>query len=129
MAERVRPDVVVNFLTDLTGGSSAANTRVRNEGGPNVLRATAVVGASRLIVESVAFELEGDAGQAVAQLERSARTFSGETLVLRFGRLWGPGTEYGAPPRAPSIHVAEAGARAAQLIPGAAPGTYEVSSC
>jgi dTDP-4-dehydrorhamnose reductase len=129
VVERVRPHAIVNFVTDLAGGSSAANTRVRNEGGANLLRAADLAGASRLIVESVAFELEGDAAQAVAELERSARTFSGETVILRFGRLWGPGTAYGAPPRPPSIHVAEAGARAALLIPRAAPGVYEVRSC
>jgi nucleoside-diphosphate-sugar epimerase len=38
-AELVRPGVVVNFLTDLSGGSVEANARLRREAGPNLLDA------------------------------------------------------------------------------------------
>jgi nucleoside-diphosphate-sugar epimerase len=127
LALRVRPQAVVNFVTDLTTWSSAANARVRREGGANLLRAAGAAGASRLVVESVALELEGDSAEAVEQLERSARTFSGETLILRFGRLWGPRTAYEAPPQAPRVHAEEAGARAAVLITRGAPGTYTIA--
>jgi hypothetical protein len=123
----VRPNAVVNFVTDLAAGSTAANNRARREGGANLLNVAGATGVSRLVVESVAFELGGDAGQAVRQLERSARAFSGEALILRFGRLWGPGTAYQAPPQAPTIHVDEAGARAARLITRGTPGTYAIA--
>lgn len=127
VAVRVRPQTLVNFVTDLATGSSAANNRARREGGANLLRAAGASGASRFVVESLAFELEGDAAEAVEELERSARTFSGETLMLRFGRLWGPGTAYQAPPQPPTVHVEEAGERAAHLITRGAPGTYTIA--
>jgi NADPH:quinone reductase-like Zn-dependent oxidoreductase len=127
LAHRVRPEALVNFVTDLGAGSSAANNRARREGGANLLEATRASGAIRLVVESVAFELEGDAALAVEQLERSAHSFSGETLILRFGRLWGPGTAYSSPPRAPTVHIADAGERAAFLIARGAPETHTVT--
>jgi len=46
----------------------------------------------RFVVESVAFALGGDAAQAVEQLEQATREFAGESVILRFGRFWGPGT-------------------------------------
>jgi nucleoside-diphosphate-sugar epimerase len=128
VAVRLGPETVVNFVTDLAAGSGAANNRARREGGTNLLEVARVVGASRLVVESVAFTLAGDAGRAVEDLERSTGTFPGEALVLRFGRLWGPGTAHDAPPRPPAVHVHEAGRRAARLITDGAPGTTTIAA-
>jgi uncharacterized protein YbjT (DUF2867 family) len=124
----VRPQTLVDFLTDLSAGSAEANSRIRREGGANVVYAASEAQVSRLVVESVAFELEADAADAVAALERSAAPFTGETVVLRFGRLWGPGTLHATAPAPPSVHVEDAGADAARLIVEAAPGTYVVAS-
>jgi nucleoside-diphosphate-sugar epimerase len=126
-AQRARPQAVVNFVTDLAEGSAAANNRARREGGANLLDAATAGGASRLVVESVAFALEDDAAQAVEELEQSARRFSGEALVLRFGRLWGPGTSYDTPLQPPTIHIEKAGAEAARLLTHAPPATYIVT--
>jgi NADPH:quinone reductase-like Zn-dependent oxidoreductase len=126
VAQRVRPHAVVNFVTDLATGSTAANNRARREGGANLLGAAKATGALRLVVESVAFELADEAGLAVKQLERSAEAFSGEALILRFGRLWGPGTSYDAPAQPPTAHMEEAGAQAAHLITRGAPGTFRI---
>jgi nucleoside-diphosphate-sugar epimerase len=128
VARRVRPEAVVNFVTDLAAGSSAANNRARREGGANLLDVAGATGASRLVLESVAFTLEGDSAQAVEELERSAQAFSGEALILRFGRLWGPGTAYQAPPRPPTVHIDEAGTQAARLINRGASGTYTIGA-
>jgi nucleoside-diphosphate-sugar epimerase len=127
LALRVRPQAVVNFVTNLAEASAAANSRARREGGANLLNSATVSGAARLVVESVAFELEGDAGKAVEELEQSARRFPGERLILRFGRLWGPGTAYETPPQPPTIHVEKAGAEAARLITEAPPATYLIT--
>lgn len=126
VVQRAPPETVVNFITDLTAGSAAANNRARREGGANLLEVARATGATRLVVESVAFTLEGDAAEAVEQLERSAREFSGDALVLRFGRLWGPGTFHEAPPRPPTIHIDAAGIEAARLISRGAPGTQVI---
>jgi nucleoside-diphosphate-sugar epimerase len=124
--QRFRPQIVANFLTALSSGSAEANNRVRREGAANLLNAAEAAGAGRLIVESVAFPLDGDAAAALSELEQSAREFPGESVVLRFGRLWGPGTYYQAPPRRPAIHIDRAGARAARLMVQATPGTHLV---
>ena len=127
LAKRTHPALVVNFVTDLTSGSMAANNRVRREGGRNLADAAAETSASRLAVESVAFTLENDAAEAAEELEQTARAFPGEALILRFGRLWGPDTFHESPPEPPAIHVREAGAEAARLLTDAPAGTYVVS--
>ena len=77
VARRVQPQVLVNFVTDLASGTNAANSRVRRKGGENLLNTARAAGASRLVVESVAFALEGDAARAVEQLERRATASAG----------------------------------------------------
>lgn len=127
VARDARPEIVVNFLTDLSTGSTGANNRMRREGAANLLAAAEAAGAARLVVESVAFALEGDARRAVDELERAARAFAGESLILRFGRLWGPGTFHRDAPRPPAVHVDQAGVEAARLVVGAPPGSYVVT--
>ena len=127
LAQRVRPQIVVNFVTDLASGSMAANNRARREGGQNLLNTATAVGASRLVVESIAFTVDADAAEAVEQLEQTTRHFPAEALILRFGRLWGPDTFHDAPPAPPALHVDKAGAEAARLIAHAPPGTYIVT--
>jgi hypothetical protein len=127
IARDARPGIVVDFLTDLSAGSAKANARVRREGGANVAAAAETSGAARLVVESVVFPLEHDAAGAVDELERTAQEFPGEGVVLRFGRLWGPGTAYPRPAEPPTIHVERAGAEAARLLVDAPPGTYAVT--
>jgi hypothetical protein len=124
---RVRPHTVVNFVTDLASGSRTANNRARREGGKNLLDAAHAVEASRLVVESVAFTLDGEAGEAVDHLERTTREFRGEAVILRFGRLWGPGTFYDMPAQPPTVRIDRAGAEAARLLTQAPAGTYIVT--
>jgi hypothetical protein len=128
VTQQARPQIVVNLLTDLSTGSAAANNRVRREGATNLFNAAKAACASRLVVESVAFALQGDAAQAVEELEQSTAEYPGEAQILRFGRLWGPGTAYDTPPQPPTIKVEKAGAEAARLITDAPPGTYVVTA-
>jgi nucleoside-diphosphate-sugar epimerase len=122
------PDVVVNFVTDLSAGSSEANNRVRREGGKNLVSAAEAAAPRRLILESVAFPLERPAAEAVERMEQTALRSPLEILILRFGRLWGPGTLYQEPPEPPAIYVDDAGARTADLITSGPPGTYIIAS-
>jgi len=121
------PSILVNFVTDLRERSRAANNRARREGGRNLLRAAQAIHAERLVVESVAFPLEGEAAPAVRELEDCARSFAGEAVIVRFGRLWGPDTFHETPPHPPAVHVDDAGAKAAALILRGAAGIHEVS--
>jgi uncharacterized protein YbjT (DUF2867 family) len=127
LTEETRPQIVVNLLSDLAAGSEEANNRIRQEGAANVLQAATAAGADRLVVASVAFPLAGDAARAVERLERETRQFPGESLILRFGRLWGPGTFHETPSEQPSVEILKAGPEAAQLITDARPGTYIVT--
>jgi nucleoside-diphosphate-sugar epimerase len=128
VAQNWSPDVVVNFVTDLSAGSSEANNRVRREGGMNLVSAAEAAGSRRLVLESVAFPLERPAAEALEQMEQPALRSPLEVLILRFGRLWGPATLYKEPPEPPAIHVDDAGTRAAALITSGRPGTYVIAS-
>ena len=127
LARGVQPEVVVNFVTDLASRSYDANSRVRREGGRNLISAATAAGAARLVTESVAFTLDGEAAAAVHELEDASRAFAGASLILRFGRLWGPGTFHEASRGRPAVHVDKAGAEAARLIAHAPAGTYVVT--
>jgi uncharacterized protein YbjT (DUF2867 family) len=126
VARRARPDVVVNFLTDLSGGIGPQNTRIRREAGPHVVEAARAADARRLVVESVAFPLEGEGQRAVEALERGALESGLEGVVLRFGRLWGPGTWHPDAPEGERVHVEEAGRRAAGFVLGGPPGVHVI---
>lgn len=97
------------------------------EGGRNLVAAATAAGATRLVTESVAFPLDGAAAAAVAELEDASRAFAGASLILRFGRLWGPATFHEAEPEPPAVHVDEAGAEAARLIVQAPAGIHVVT--
>jgi nucleoside-diphosphate-sugar epimerase len=126
-AREARPETVVNFLTALREGAEA-NNRIRREAAPNLLHAAEAVGATRLVVESVAFALRGGAAAAVEELERETLRFRGDTLLIRFGRFWGPDTLHASEPEPPAIHIAQAGDEAAKLIAGGAAGTYTLAT-
>jgi hypothetical protein len=103
----------VNELTDLPDQAAAVNTanaRIRREGMRNLLAAAEAAQASRFLAQSIAWESTGDTAEAVAELERLTLAAGG--VVLRYGRLYGPGTYYEhEPPEPPRIHVDEAARR------------------
>ncbi len=122
-----RPDAVVNELTDLPdqpSPSNDANARIRREGTRNLLAAAKAAGASRFVAQSIAWKLPGDAGAAVSDLERLVLAADG--VVLRYGRLYGPGTYYESDkPEPPRIHVDEAARRTVPAL-DAASGIIDV---
>jgi nucleoside-diphosphate-sugar epimerase len=123
-----QPEVVVNELTDLPDQPAAANeanARMRRQGTRNLLAAAKAAGASRFIAQSVAWQLSGEAGAAVSELERLVLAADG--VVLRYGRLYGPGTYYEREkPEPPCIHVDEAARRTVVAL-DAASGIVEVA--
>jgi nucleoside-diphosphate-sugar epimerase len=108
------PDVVMHQLTELpddpgrVGELAAANSRIRREGTRNLLAAADAAGSvRRFLAQSVAWQLQGEAGAATEELERAVLGRRG--VVLRYGRLYGPGTYFtGEAPSPPRIHVDEA---------------------
>jgi nucleoside-diphosphate-sugar epimerase len=116
-----RPDTVVDELTDLPDDVALlsshleANTRMRREGSRNLLDAARAAGVPRLLAQSVAWPLAGEAGAAVEDHEQSVLATGG--VILRYGRLYGPGTYYeGEVPSPPRIHVDEAARRTVEAL-------------
>lgn len=153
---RARPDVVIHQLTDLPdvldpahlGDAIARNARLRIEGTANLVAAAKAAGARRLIAQSIAFAYapgpephgeadpiaaaEGDTPSAITArgvraLEKAVLHLPGiYGIVLRYGRLYGPGTWNTPNARAP-LH-ADAAAHAAFLaVTRGAPGVYNIA--
>ena len=127
VTQEARPDIVVNYLTDLSGGNAEANNRVRREGGSNLVNAATSAHALRLVLESVSFPLDGAAADTLAQMEQTALESPLDVVILRFARFWGPGTWYPNRPGSEAVRIDEAGARAAQLLTSAPAGTYVIA--
>lgn len=124
------PDAVVHQLTDLPddasllGQHAEANARVRREGTVNLLAAAAEAGSRRFLVQSVAWELPGDAGEAVEFME--ARVLEAHGVVLRYGQLYGSGTFFPDQiPAHPRVHVDRAAEVTLESL-DAASGVIEV---
>jgi nucleoside-diphosphate-sugar epimerase len=139
---KARPVVVVHQLTDLPPGldpalmaeAAARNARIRDEGTRNLVYAAVRAGVRRLVAQSVAFPYagvrlphreddplavgaQGRAGvsaRGVASLERQVLEAPLTGIVLRYRRLYGPGTGFDAPSGPAPLHV-DAAAKAAAV--------------
>jgi nucleoside-diphosphate-sugar epimerase len=146
------PDVVIHQLTDLPPSLDAgrpanfeANARLRIEGTKNLMAAAAVCGVRRAISQSIAFVYADGPGArvetnpldrsparaltigAVESLEQQTLGVPGiEGVVLRYGRLYGPGTWYAQPAGPGSLHV-DAAAQAALLAVTRGQGIYNIA--
>ena len=125
-----RPDVVLHELTDLPDDPDSvdayreANARIRREGTRNLLAAARAANAARFLAESIAWQPSGDGGAAKDELERTVLEAGG--VVLRYGRLYGPGTWYEqSPPPPPRVDVDEAARRTVEAL-GAPSGVIEI---
>ncbi|MGA7781325.1 MAG: NAD(P)-dependent oxidoreductase [Paraburkholderia sp.] len=150
-----RPTVVVHQLTDLPPGldpsrmaeASGRNARIRDEGTRNLVAAALAAGVRRMIAQSIAFayaegplphteddplDLGAQGARAISvggvvSLERQVMAAPMEGVVLRYGRLYGPGTGSDAPTGPGALHV-DAAARAAELaIAHGTPGIYNIA--
>lgn len=151
-----RAEVVIHQLTDLAvlddpttrSTALARNARIRDEGTRNLVAAAREVGARRLIAQSIAWayapgrlpydedhpldlNAEGDRAvsvRGVESLERQVLEASPiEGLVLRYGRLYGPGVGTDTPPSPPSLHVDAAACAAMLAIDHGRPGTFNIA--
>lgn len=129
--QRFRPELIIHELTDLPddamhiGEFAAANARIRREGTDNLLAAATRSGTDRFLAQSVAWDLGGDSGDAVAHLEGAVLGFGG--TVLRYGQLYGPGTYHEAElPPPPRIQIDEAARRTVEAL-DSGPGVVELT--
>ncbi|KAF1065401.1 MAG: hypothetical protein GAK45_02167 [Pseudomonas citronellolis] len=152
---RFRPHWVMHQLTDLPPGLDPAlmpeaqlrNARLRREGTANLVAAAREAGVQRLVAQSIAWayaegalpyresqpldiHAEGARGVsvgAVAALEASVlQAVPLEGIVLRYGRLYGPGTGC-AEPDDLGLHVADAAEAALLALEWGAPGVYNIA--
>ena len=149
-----KPDVVIHQLTDLPDVSDPTqmvvvrekNSRLRIEGTRNLMAAAKAAGARRVVAQSIAFIYapgskpyrEGDpldSSEAqrvtiagVVALEDAVLNTHGIVgVVLRYGRLYGPGTWFDKPGSAGAL-TTDAAAQAALLaVTRGAPGLYNVA--
>ena len=149
-----RAGVVIHQLTDLPDVSDPAkmdearqkNARLRIEGTRNLMAAATAANVWRVVAQSIAFvyapgrkpyregdPLDGSQGQRVTvagvkALEDAILNAPGiDGIVLRYGRLYGPGTWFDQP-RGPGPLTADAAAQAALLaVMRGAPGIYNVA--
>ena len=149
-----KPEVVINQLTDLPdardpaqiAASRAGNARIRTEGTGNVMAAARAAGARRVIAQSIAFVYAPGQGplpethplddseaqrvtvEGVRALERQTLETPGiDGVVLRYGRLYGPGTWFDRP-GGPGPLTCGAAAHAALLaVERGAPGIYNIA--
>jgi nucleoside-diphosphate-sugar epimerase len=150
-----RPQVVVHQLTDLPPALDPArmaeaaqrNARIRSEGTRNLVAAAVAAGAQRMLAQSIGFayadgplphneddpldsDFDGPRGvtlRGVASLEQQVLQAPLEAIVLRYGRLYGPGTGFGTASGAGPVHD-DAAARAAELaLTRGTPGIYNIA--
>jgi len=149
-----KPDVVIHQLTDLPDVSDpakmaavrVANSRLRIEGTRNLMAAAKAANVRRAIAQSIAFiyapgpkpyregdPLETDEAnrvsiEGVKALEEAVLNTPGiDGLVLRYGRLYGPGTWFDKP-GGPGPLTCGAAAQAALLaVTRGVPGIYNIA--
>jgi nucleoside-diphosphate-sugar epimerase len=137
-----RPEIVIHQLTDLPPGVDPAmmaearlrNARLRDIGTRNLVAAALAVGVSRMIAQSIAFayapgpqpytedsplnlgapDSAGVSARGIVALEQHVLGAPLEGVILRYGRLYGPGTGVAHPPAGGAVHV-DAAADAARL--------------
>jgi nucleoside-diphosphate-sugar epimerase len=149
-----RPDVVIHQLTDLPDVSDPSkmaivrenNSRLRIEGTRNLMAAAKAAGVRRAIAQSIAFiyapgpkpHREGDplesneANRAtiegVKALEDAVLNTPGiDGVVLRYGRLYGPGTWFDKPGGPGSLTCGAAAQAALLAMTRGAPGIYNIA--
>jgi nucleoside-diphosphate-sugar epimerase len=148
--------VVIHQLTDLPPGLDPAkmaqarvrNARLRETGTRNLVAAAVAAGVKRMIAQSIAFAyapgptpydedapLNVDAAdeaatlsaRAVMSLERQVLDAPLTGIVLRYGKLYGPGTGFDAPPPAGPVHVDAAADAARRAVTHGRRGLYNIA--
>src|SRR6202042_3241374 len=151
-----KPELVIHQLTDLAAvhdpaersSALARNARIREVGTRNLVAAARKAGARRLIAQSIAWayapgprpygedhpldlNADGDRLVSVRGVESLEREVLGaspmEGVVLRYGRLYGPGSGTDTPPSPPALHVDAAAYAALLAIDHGEPGAFNIA--
>jgi nucleoside-diphosphate-sugar epimerase len=152
----VRPDTVIHQLTDLPKDMDPSrmreaivrNARIRDEGTRNLVRAAIAAGARRLVAQSIAWAyapgpephaesdpLDAEATEdrgitvrgVIALEDQTLKSPPLEGIVLRYGRLYGPGTHADKPAAAMPVHVDAAAFAALLAIDHGKTGIFNIA--
>ncbi|MCW3097656.1 MAG: dTDP-glucose 4,6-dehydratase [Chthonomonadaceae bacterium] len=153
---QAQAEIVIHQLTDLSAGFRSGNMAearrhnayLREVGTHNLVAAAIAGGVRRMIAQSIAFayapgitpyledsplnvyaleEAGGLSARAVASLEEQVLSGPWLGIVLRYGRLYGPGTGVEAPPTGAPVHVDAAADAARRAITQGSHGIYNVA--
>ena len=142
------PEIVIHELTDLPDVADPAlmaaarerNNRIRDEGTRNLISASITAGASRLIAQSISFAYAmgpqpysesaaiDPAMTGVISLESQVLNngaFIG--IVLRYGRLYGPGTWAASAPKDGPLHIDDAADATRRAVARGTAGVYNIA--
>jgi nucleoside-diphosphate-sugar epimerase len=149
-----KPEVVVHQLTDLPpaldptkmADALVRNARLRDVGTRHLIAAAVAAGAARMVAQSLAFVYApgpmpyredaplclddpsyGETARAVASLERQVLAAPLTGIVLRYGKLYGPGTGFERPPRGGPVHVDDAADAARRALARGTTGIYNIA--
>jgi nucleoside-diphosphate-sugar epimerase len=149
-----KPRIVVHQLTDLPDALDPAlmaeartrNARIREIGTRNLVAAARAAGTTRMVAQSIAFayapgprphreeaplNLDDPAmavtARGVASLEEQVLGGPFAGIVLRYGKLYGPGTGFDAPAAGGPLHVDAAADAARRALTHNGPGIYNIA--
>jgi nucleoside-diphosphate-sugar epimerase len=147
---------VVHQLTDLPAGldpakmreGRARTARIRRVGTRHLLLGAIAAGAGRVVAQSIAFayapgatpydetapldvasgdETRAMSASAVASLERQVLEAPLVGIVLRYGKLYGPGTGFDAPAAGGALHTDAAADAARRALTRGSRGIYNIA--
>ena len=151
-----KPNIVVHQLTDLPPGldpklmadARVRNARLREVGTRNLVAAAISAQVERVVAQSIAFayapgprpydesapldvastdDTAAQTARAIASLEQQILSGPFVGIVLRYGKLYGPGTGFDAPPSGGPLHVDAAADAARRAIDVGQSGVYNVA--
>ena len=154
IVRKAEPEVVVHQLTDLPPALDPAKmaealvrtARLREIGTRNLVAATVAAGVKRMVAQSLAFvyapgpmpyredaplnlddPVFGENARAVASLEQQVLAAPLTGIVLRYGKLYGPGTGFDLPTSDGPLHVDDAADAARRALTRGETGVYNIA--
>jgi nucleoside-diphosphate-sugar epimerase len=154
IVRKAEPEVVVHQLTDLPPALDPAKMaeaavrtdRLREIGTRNLVAAAVAAGVKRMVAQSLAFvyapgpmpyredaplnlddPVFGETARAVASLEQQVLAAPLTGIVLRYGKLYGPGTGFDLPASDGPLHVDDAADAARRALTRGETGVYNIA--
>lgn len=149
-----KPQIVVHQLTDLPPALDPAkmaealvrNARLREIGTHHLVAAAVAAGVKRMVAQSLAFVYApgpmpyredapfmlddpayGETARAVSSLEKQVLAAPLTGIILRYGKLYGPGTGFDQPPSSSPLHVDDAADAARRALTRGKTGIYNIA--